>query len=92
MTASPVGSRLFSAQRLKASACGRNLTVPSVNLARSLTAGCRSAIEPPSSLGRTSARVWAIQGSEASIVAGVSRTPGMISRAKARVSGNEAFS
>ena len=38
-----------------------------------------------------SARVWRIQGKPAAIVAGVSRTPGMISSANARVGGKAAL-
>ena len=53
--------------------------------------GLSSLVRPPSSAGETSLRAWAIHGSAASIVAGVSRTPGRISRAKARVLGNEAL-
>ena len=74
------------------STCGSSSTVASVNSARSPTAGCRSPTRPCSSAGETSARVWRIHGNAASIVAGVSRTPGMISRANARVGGNAAFS
>ena len=47
---------------------------------------------PPSSSWPTSARVWSIHGNAASIVAGVSRTPGRISVANARVDGNAALS
>ena len=46
---------------------------------------------PCSSGCDSSARVWRIHGKPASIVAGVSRTPGMISSANARVDGKAAF-
>ena len=49
------------------------------------------ATRPCSSVGPSSARVCAIHGNAASIVAAVSRTPGRISRAKARVFGNAAL-
>ena len=39
-----------------------------------------------------SGRAWSIHGNAASIVAGVSRTPGRISRANARVGGNASLS
>ena len=55
-------------------------------------AGESSLTRPPSSLCETSGRVCAIHGNDASIVAGVSRTPGRISRANARVGGNAALS
>ena len=54
-------------------------------------AGESSSASPPSSCLETSRRVWAIHGNDASIVAGVSRTPGRISRANARVGGNAAL-
>ena len=67
--------------------------MPSVNAGQVADGRLQVADEPAAArLGRTSARVCAIQGSAASIVAGVSRTPGMISRAKARVGGNAALS
>src|SRR5687767_9646228 len=63
-----------------------------VSADRLAVAGRRSRTRPWSSAGDTSARVWSIHGNDASIVAGVSRTPGRISRANARVGGNDAFS
>ena len=55
-------------------------------------AGESSSASPPSSSWPTSARVCSIHGNAASIVAGVSRTPGRISVANARVGGNAALS
>ena len=55
-------------------------------------AGESSSASPPSSSSPTSARVCSIHGNAASIVAGVSRTPGRISVANARVDGNAALS
>ena len=62
-----------------------------MNSAKSATAGWRSSTRPWSSAGESSARVWRIHGKPASIVAGVSRTPGIISSAHARVDGKAAF-
>ncbi len=91
MRCSPVGSTTLYWQRLKASMTGRKSTVPSVKAAKSLIAGWSSSTSPWSSAGDSSAVVWRTQGKPASIVAGVSRTPGIISSAHARVSGNAAF-
>ncbi len=55
-------------------------------------AGESSLASPPSSFLPTSARVCSIHGNAASIVAGVSRTPGRISVANARVGGKAALS
>ena len=55
-------------------------------------AGASSCARPPSSFSPISGRAWSIHGSAASIVAGVSRTPGMISSANARVGGNASLS
>src|SRR5207342_1144864 len=46
---------------------------------------------PPSSLGASSFLVWATQGYDTAIIAGVARTPGRISRANARVGGKAAL-
>ena len=66
--------------------------VASMTFARSAVAGSSSLDEALSSSGPSSLRVCATHGNAASIVAAVSLTPGRISRAKARVFGNEAFS
>jgi hypothetical protein len=67
--------------------CGKKRTAASVARARSRAAGLRSRARPPSSSGPTRRRACSMNGNEASMVAGVSRTPGRISRANARVFG-----
>ena len=76
-------------QRLTRSVCGSRRTVASMSEAVSAVVGRSCATRPPSSAGPTSARTCRIQGKDAAIVAGVSRTPGRISRANARVGGKE---
>src|SRR6476469_8432287 len=71
---------------------GSSVIAWSVRLASAAVAGESSLTTPPSSDGETNGRIWAIHGNAASIVAGVPRTPGRISRANARVGGNAAFS
>src|SRR3954469_9623198 len=71
---------------------GSSVIERSVSLASSAVAGESSRTTPPSSAGETSLRICAIHGNDAVIVAGVSRTPGRISRANARVGGNAALS
>jgi hypothetical protein len=80
------------AQALDArSVCGSSSDARSISRARSAVAGESSSASPPSSPGRR-ARACSIHGNAASIVAGVSRTPGRISVANARVGGNAALS
>ena len=86
---SPVGSRTLVKHLDTKSTCGKSLIDWSVALARSATAGRRSFTSPRSSAGETSLRVCAIHGKDAATVAGVSRTPGRISRANARKGGKD---
>src|SRR4051794_20776064 len=86
---SPVGSSTPVKQRDRRSTCGNSLIDSSVTLARFEIDGRRSLTRPCSSAGETSARVCAIHGNDAATVAGVSRTPGRISREKARSGGDE---
>src|SRR3954466_3968184 len=74
------------------SVLGSSVIARSVSLASPAVAGESWRTTPPSSAGDTSLRIWAIHGNAAVIVAGVSRTPGRISRANARVGGNAALS
>ena len=93
ITTSPVGSSTSRAHLDARSVCGSRSS-SAVGQPREVLAGRRAAraATPPSSCGPISGRAWSIHGSAASIVAGVSRTPGRISRANARVGGNAAFS
>ncbi len=91
ITTSPVGSSTSRAHLDARSVCGSRSSSRSVSLARSWLAGASSFATPPSSFGPIHGRAWSIHGNAASIVAGVSRTPGMISRANARVEGNASF-
>src|SRR4051794_41934393 len=86
---SPVGSTTSVKHFEIRSTCGKSFTDSSVALARFWTDGRRSLTRPPSSAGETSARVCAIHGNDAATVAGVSCTPGRISREKARSGGDE---
>ena len=88
---SPVGRIVCVMHWETRSACGSAVSVPLTSLARSTVVGLSSLVRPPSSSGPTSLRACAIHGSAASIVAGVSLTPGRISLANARVFGNEAL-
>src|SRR3954447_22689554 len=74
------------------SVLGSSVIAWSVRLASAAVAGESCLTTPPSSCGETSLRIGAIHGNETLIVAGVSRTPGRISRANARVGGNAALS
>ena len=92
MTTSPAG-RTTSRRHLDArSVCGSSSLARSISRARSVVAGESSLVRPPSSSWPTSARVCSIHGNAASIVAGVSRTPGRMSRANWRVGGNASLS
>ena len=92
MTMSPAGSTTSRRHLEARSVCGSSSVARSTSLARSALAGASSFASPPSSSSPTSACVCSIHGNAASIVAGVSRTPGRISVAKARVDGNAALS
>ena len=89
---SPVGRITFVAHLAIRSACGSSFSVRSVSRARSAVAGDSCCTRPRSSDCPSSSRVCVIHGKLALIVAGVSRTPGRISRANARVLGNELLS
>ena len=88
---SPVGQDHLCATHLRRrSVCGSSLIAWSVSVREVGVAGessLRRGRRAPA--GETSLRVCAIHGNDASIVAGVSRTPGRISRANARVGGND---
>ena len=92
MTMSPAGSTTSRRHLEARSVCGSSSVARSTSRARSALAGASSFASPPSSSSPTSARVCSIHGNAASIVAGVSRTPGRISVANARVDGNAALS
>ena len=77
---------------LTRSTCGSSWTVESVSAARLGVVCDSSGARVPSSFLDSQAADCAIHGNEASIVAGVSRTPGRISRANARVGGKARLS
>ena len=89
---SPVGKTTLVRQRSMRSICGSSVIVWSVRFASLAVVGCSWRANPRSSLGPSSARVCAIQGNDALIVAAVWRTPGRMSWANARVGGKAAFS
>ena len=93
MTTSPVGRTTSRAHSAVRSTCGQQRQ-RRVGQLREVARGRRE-VAPrgrAARAGETSLRVWSIHGNDASIVAAVSRTPGRISRAKARVGGKARLS
>src|SRR3954469_7328900 len=87
MTMLPVGRITSRAHSEVRSIFGRSVSDSFVSRARSAVVGARSWASPRSSGCENSRCAWATHGKDALMVAAVSRTPGRISRANARVGG-----
>src|SRR3954453_9888402 len=88
----PVGRITSRAHSEVRSIFGRSVSDSFVSRARSAVVGARSCASPRSSGLENSRWAWAIHGKDALMVAGVSRTPGRMSRANARVGGKARLS